>query len=125
MLIATYRPDEPSSPPARAGVAHPLRDVTRSLLACGLSQELSMRFLDEARCAEYLVARFPGADLPHPLARGVLGPKLSATSSRIVFADHARFEGERLLSVDLEIVDADTGIVRTLAKDVDPGDQSP
>lgn len=53
------------------------------------------------------------------LARGALTPTL--LGSRVIFADHPRSEGTRLIAVDVEIVDAETAATSLVMKDVDPG----
>ena len=56
------------------------------------------------------------------LAREAFMPKLlvSSSASRIVFADHPRLDGDKLVAVDVQSVDAQSGRVSLVMKGVDP-----
>ena len=65
MVIATYRPAEPSLD------KHPLRAVVAELATADLCCQLSLETLDEAAVGDYVAARFPGARLPPSFPRRV------------------------------------------------------
>jgi hypothetical protein len=65
-----------------------------------------------------LKARAPGA-AEVVLAHDVLSPKLTS-GDRIVFGDHPRFEGTKLVALDVETVRTETGTILPVTKGVDP-----
>lgn len=68
-----------------------------------------------------LRSRALGAGDDRLIAQGVLMPTMRQGSSTVVFADHPRVEGERLVAVDLHGVDAAGSTASsTYASDVDP-----